>query len=221
VAGAFWDVLPGGARAVAGALLLGALVALTLRPLVAQTWSVATASGWLAAAAVATFACAWGFHDLAAADERSAAREGGRSGWVAVAVAALLSVGAAVTLGLSASARLAQLAGALAAALLACAAVRLLVRSRRSLPGPGGALPLAVGYGGLLLSGAFYAELRWHGWLALALAPAAAALARRVSPASPRRSALTALLVAAVLVALAATPAIWSMATAEPDLYDY
>ena len=221
LAGVLWDAYPIGARAVLAVVLSAALAWLTLRPLVGHTWTSGVSAAWLAAAAAATLACAWGFHELAAADEAAAAMSGWKSGWAASGTAIVVSAGAAVTLSLSATARAGQLAGAVAAALAACVVVRLLLRSRPTLPGAGGSLPFAIAHSGLLLSGHFYAELRWSGWLALVLAPAAAALARRVAGSSPRRAQLAAWIVAAALVALAAAPAIWSAATAEPGLYDY
>ena len=221
LAGIFWDAYPIGARAVLAVVLAAALAWLTLRPLAGHTWTPVVSAVWLAAAATVTIACAWGFQELADDDEAAAATSGWKSGWVASGTAILVSAGAALTLSLSATARAGQLAGALAVALLACAAVRLLLRARWPLPGSGGSLPIAMAHSGLLLSGFFYAELRASGWLALALAPAAAALARRAAGSSPRRARVVAWIVVVALVALAAAPAIWSTATAEPGLYDY
>ncbi|HUP25047.1 MAG TPA: hypothetical protein VNB06_19175 [Thermoanaerobaculia bacterium] len=230
IVGILWEMLPGRSSAPLAVGLALAVVGLMLRPLVAHTWTAAAAAGWLLAATASTLVIHWGFDALAAADEGDTsstaaraprARGGLRGGWFVAGAATLLTVGAAATLGLSATARVAQLMGALTAGIGACVVARLIARSERTLLGRGATLSLALGYAGLLLSGFFYAELRWTAWLVLALAPAAAALAHRGAGAPAGRGVVAVLVVAAVMVALALGPAIWATATAEPGMYDY
>lgn len=132
------------------------LLVLLLEAPIENTWSRAQAFLWLAGLFVAgmAFVGAWSV-SLGHAGKPGPAKDGGL--WSAAVRLALVG-GGAVILGLSESARLAQLAGAVACGALV---VEVLARLLRRRPWqPYDALTLSAAFFGLLVIGYFYAALK-------------------------------------------------------------
>jgi hypothetical protein len=209
------------------AVLAAALVWLTLRPMVRYTWSIAASVAWLGASLVLVALLLWALEPKGERPDEPAHRPL----WSASAAALYVAVPfAAVALGLSASARLAQLATALVCALAGARLVTRALASRSTsaldvLASPVAFVAAALGYAGLLLNGAWYAQLDLRGALALWLAPLAGVAvhtlgARRTW--TPLRAALAGILATAATAAPALVIAAFDATErlgAEPYLY--
>ena len=150
--------VPWWVQASAVALLLGWLLQTPLQ----HQWNGGQAAGWLAALFTVGLALCWAFGQGLAAHEPTDSEDGGDPDLGGERMRALLLMallgGAAIILGLSRSARLAQLMGAVAVG-VGVSYVVAQVRGRRAwLAGDG--LAVAIPVLGLLVCGYFYAELR-------------------------------------------------------------
>jgi hypothetical protein len=143
-------IRPAATTWIVRAVAVGVPLVLLLKTPLEYTWSTAQAALWL------TGLLAAGLALLRALEARFDPDRSAPSLLAAAVLPALLG-GTAVVLGLSASARLAQLAGALAVAVVVVEVVAKLLGRRPWIRGD--ALPVAVGVLGLLLIGYFYAQL--------------------------------------------------------------
>ena len=183
--------------------LVGLLLSAMLRAPLEHTWSRGEAALWLAMLFVLGLGVGWAF-------EASFRPAEGRSDLIAAAVRLTLLGGAAVLLGLSGTARLAQLMGAVACGALIIESLARLLARRPWLPAD--AMVPATAVFGLLLGGYFYASL--EPWPAALLALAFVLLGvGKGRPAGWRLLPLLPLAVAGVLVVTAFL--------AKEDPYDY
>lgn len=174
-----------------------------LRAPIQNSWSFAEVGLWLGGLLAAGLA-------MDRALERSLAVTSGRAALEAAAVRLAVLGGSAVLLGLSGTARLAQLMGAVACGVFVVEVLAWRLRRRAWLAGD--AIVLVTVFLGLLLGGYFYAEL---GALPAALLICSVLLLGLGSrPGTLRWLPLVPLLVATALVA-------WSFLHQEDDPYDY
>jgi hypothetical protein len=184
--------------------VVGLLLSLMLRAPLEHTWARGEAVLWLAALFALGLGFTWAF-------EASCRPAGGRSDLVAAAVRLALLGAAAVLLGLSGTARLAQLMGALACGVLV---LELLARRLGRRPWlPADAMVPATAAFGLLLGGYFYASL--EPWPAILLALAFVLLGVGVDRAAGWRC------LPLVPLALAVALVVSAFLAREEDPYDY
>ena len=185
-------------------ILCGLLLGFMLQSKLANAWSPLVAALWLAGLFAVGLAMAWALETNLRGD--------GEKGDLRLAAVRLALLGAtALVLGLSGSARLAQLAGAVACGVFV---VEVLARIRGRRPWSGGdAAVVSMAMFGLLLSGYFYASLK--SWPAVLVVTAFLLLAL---PAERFRGGwlapLVPLVVAVVLV-------VYALMTKPEDPYDY
>ena len=134
----------------ARAALLGALLTLLLKTPLEHTWSTAQSIVWMGGLFVAGMAVHWAWGE-------SLEREGEREHWIAAVSRITLLSGVAMILGMSGSARLAQLTGALTCG-LGVVEVGSRVLGRRPWHAAAALVPVTAIFG-LLVSGHFYASL--------------------------------------------------------------
>jgi len=143
-------IRPAAVAWIVRAVAVGVPLVLLLRAPLEHRWSTGQAALWLGGLLAAGLA-------LLRALEARFDPDRSAPSLVAAAVLPALLGGTAVVLGLSASARLAQLAGALAVAVAVVELVAKVLGRRPWIRGD--ALPVAVGVLGLLLIGYFYAQV--------------------------------------------------------------
>ena len=134
----------------ARAALLGALLTLLLKTPLEHTWTTGESVVWMGGLFVAGMAVHWAWGE-------SLEQEGEREHWIAAASRIALLSGIAVILGMSGSARLAQLTGALTCG-LGVIEVGSRVLGRRPWHGAAALVPVTAIIG-LLVTGHFYANL--------------------------------------------------------------
>jgi len=175
------------------AVLLGVALALWLRPMMAYQWTAAASAGWLAGLLVLALLACLGLDRVLESLEPCAA-------WTAVVCT---FGGITVTLALSGSLALGQIAGSAAAAATGGLGATLLPGRRPF--GRESVLVLVTIAAGLLLCGLFYADLPRASALLLAVAPlAAGAIPRAIRERSTLGGALAVVAVVGLVVGAAA-----------------
>lgn len=198
-------------RLVLRAIVVAALLWLTLRPLVRHSWSAPESALALSSLAVAVLVLLFSADAL------------GRRGPAALETAVwMASAGAGgVVLTIAGSARLGQMSGALAMALLPAAVLLWWRRDDRLAPGV--ALPALVAFAGVWLNGAFYTEMPPAASLAVAAAPFAAWIGEApwIEARARRKLLAVALAVAVLLLSALGGALAESISAAEEDPYYY